>query len=179
MSDDKFISFLDEYGEKMAITVPYVPSPPEVVDKMLELAGVMPKDVVYDLGCGDGRLLLAAVKKFGARKAVGYEIRRDLYEELVKTVAREGLSSRIIVFNEDMSKADLSEATVLALFLTTTANEKIKPKLEAELKPGTRIVSHEFTFKDWVPQKVAELSWHKIYLYIVPDCNVSSTRPKK
>lgn len=160
----------------MSITVPYVPSPPEVVDRMLELAGVTPRDVVYDLGCGDGRLLIAAVKKFGARKAVGYEIRRDLYEELVKKVAKEGLLGRILVYNEDLLNADLSEATVLAIFLTTTANETLKPKLKAELKPGTRIVSHEFTFKDWVPQKAVELSWHRIYLYIIPDYN---TRSKK
>ncbi|MGQ9479545.1 MAG: SAM-dependent methyltransferase [Thermoproteota archaeon] len=155
----------------MSITVPYVPSPSEVVDKMLELAKVTSDDIVYDLGCGDGRMLFAAVKKFGARKAVGYEIRKDLYEELFKTIRKEGLSDKIIVYNEDLLNANLSEATVLTLFLTTTANEKIKPKLEAELKPGTRIVSHEFTFKDWAPQKVEELSWHKIYLYIVPDCS--------
>ncbi|MEM2940446.1 MAG: rRNA adenine N-6-methyltransferase family protein [Thermoproteota archaeon] len=155
----------------MSITVPYVPSPSEVVDKMLELAKVTSNDIVYDLGCGDGRLLLAAVKKFGARKAVGYEIRRDLYEELVKTIQKEGLSNRIFVYNEDLLNADLSESTVVTLFLTTSANEKLKPKLEAELKPGTRIVSHEFTFKDWAPQKIEELSWHKIYLYIIPGCS--------
>lgn len=176
MSGDKFISFFDELSENMAITVPYVPSPPEVVEKMLELAGVTSRDVVYDLGCGDGRMLIAAVKKFGARKAVGYEIRKDLYEELVKTIEREGLSKRIIVYNEDLLNANLSEATVLTLFLTTTANEKIKPKLEAELKPGTRIVSHEFTFKGWVPQKVAELSWHRIYLYVISDCYLHSKK---
>lgn len=157
----------------MSITVPYVPSPSEVVNKMLELAKVTPEDIVYDLGCGDGRLLLTAVKKFGARKAVGYEIRKDLYEELVKTIEKEGLSNRIFVYNEDLLNAGLSESTVLMLFLTTSANEKLKPKLEAELKPGTRIVSHEFTFKDWTPQKVEELSWHKIYLYIIPGCNSS------
>ncbi|MEM1553473.1 MAG: class I SAM-dependent methyltransferase [Thermoproteota archaeon] len=155
----------------MSITVPYVPSPPEVVEKMLEIAKVTPDDVVYDLGCGDGRLLITAIKKFGARKAVGYEIRKDLYEDLIRKIEREGLSSRIIVYNEDLLNADLSEATVVTLFLTTSANEKIKPKLEAELKPGARIVSHEFTFKDWVPQKVETLSWHKIYLYVFPDCS--------
>lgn len=155
----------------MSITVPYVPSPPEVVEKMLEIARVTPDDVVYDLGCGDGRLLITAIKKFGAKKAVGYEIRKDLYDELVRKIEREGLSNRIIVYNDDLLNADLSEATVVTLFLTTSANEKIKPKLEAELKPGARIVSHEFTFKDWVPQKVETLSWHKIYLYVIPDCN--------
>ncbi|MEM3712920.1 MAG: rRNA adenine N-6-methyltransferase family protein [Thermoproteota archaeon] len=155
----------------MSITVPYVPSPPEVVEKMLEIAKVTPNDVVYDLGCGDGRLLITAIKKFGARKAVGYEIRRDLYEDLIRKIEREGLSNKIIVYNDDLLNADLSEATVVTLFLTTSANEKIKPKLESELKPGARIVSHEFTFKDWVPQKVETLSWHKIYLYVIPDCN--------
>ncbi|MGQ9597181.1 MAG: SAM-dependent methyltransferase [Thermoproteota archaeon] len=160
----------------MSITVPYVPSPPEVVDRMLELAGVTPRDVVYDLGCGDGRLLFTAVKKFGARKAVGYEIRKDLYEELVKSIQKESLANRIFIYNEDLMSADLSEATVVTLFLTTSANESLKPKLKAELKPGVRIVSHEFAFKDWVPQKVEELSWHRIYLYIIPDCN---TRSKK
>lgn len=160
----------------MSITVPYVPSPPEVVEKMLEMAKVTPDDVVYDLGCGDGRLLITAIKKFGAKKAVGYEIRKDLYEELVRIIEKEGLSNRILVYNEDLLNAELSEATVVTLFLTSSANEKIKPKLEAELKPGTRIVSHEFTFKDWAPQKVEELSWHKIYLYIIPDCNSSGRK---
>lgn len=155
----------------MSITVPYVPSPPEVVEKMLEIARVTPDDVVYDLGCGDGRLLITAIKKFGAKKAVGYEIRKDLYEDLVRKIEREGLSNKVIVYNDDLLNADLFEATVVTLFLTTSANEKIKPKLEAELKPGARIVSHEFTFKDWVPQKVETLSWHKIYLYVIPDCN--------
>lgn len=143
---------------------------------MLELAGITPRDVVYDLGCGDGRLLFTAVKKFGARKAVGYEIRKDLYDELVKSIQKESLANRIFIYNEDLMSADLSEATVVTLFLTTSANESLKPKLEAELKPGVRIVSHEFAFKDWVHQKVEELSWHRIYLYIIPDCN---TRSKK
>jgi len=151
--------------------VPYVPSPPEVVEKMLEMAEVTPEDVVYDLGCGDGRLLITAVKKFGVKKAVGYEIRKDLYEDLVRKISREGFSGRIVVYNEDLLNADLSEATVVTLFLTSSANEKIKPKLEAELKPGARIVSHEFTFKDWNPQRVETLSWHKIYLYVIPECN--------
>ena len=155
----------------LSIIVPYVPSPPEVVEKMLEMANVKHEDVVYDLGCGDGRLLFTAVKKFGVKKAVGYEIRKDLYEEVLRNVEREGLSNRIIVYNEDFLNASLSEATVVTLFLTTSANEKIRPKLEAELKPGARIVSHEFTFKGWVPQKVETLSWHKIYLYVIPYCN--------
>jgi 16S rRNA A1518/A1519 N6-dimethyltransferase RsmA/KsgA/DIM1 with predicted DNA glycosylase/AP lyase activity len=151
--------------------VPYVPSPPEVVERMLELARVTSEDIVYDLGCGDGRLLITAVKKFDARKAVGYEIRKDLYEELVRKIEKEGLSKRVLVYNDDLMNADLSEATVVTLFLTTSANEKIKPKLEAELKPGVRIVSHEFAFKNWTPQRVENLSWHKIYLYVIPDCN--------
>lgn len=160
----------------MSVTVPYVPSPPEVVEKMLKIAKVTSEDVVYDLGCGDGRLLITAVKKFGAKKAVGYEIRKDLYEELVRRIETEKLFNKVFVYNEDLLKADLSEATVVTLFLTSSANEKIKPKLEAELKHGARIVSHEFTFKDWIPQKVEELSWHKIYLYVVPYCN---SHPKK
>ncbi|MDW8034169.1 MAG: rRNA adenine N-6-methyltransferase family protein [Nitrososphaerota archaeon] len=160
----------------MSITVPYVPSPPEVVEKMLELAKVTSNDVVYDLGCGDGRLLITAIKKFGVKKAVGYEIRKDLYDDLVRRIEKENLSSRIFVYNEDLLNAELSEATVVTLFLTTSANEKIKPKLEAELKPGARIVSHEFTFKDWIPQKVETLSWHKIYLYVIPYCNNSKNR---
>ncbi len=153
---------------------PFVPSPIEVVRRMLSLAEVNSKDVVYDLGCGDGRILTTAVTEFNARKAIGYEIRSDLYLKILSTLEElktvmPGIENRIKVYNGDAMKADLSEATVVTLYLTTLGNEKLKPKFESELKPGVRIVSHDFTIPGWTPVKIDRFQGHVIYLYVVPD----------
>ncbi|MBS7642217.1 MAG: SAM-dependent methyltransferase [Candidatus Bathyarchaeia archaeon] len=153
---------------------PFVPSPIEVVRRMLSLAEVDSKDVVYDLGCGDGRILTTAITEFNARKAIGYEIRTDLYLKILSTIQElkpviPDIDSRIRVYNSDAMKADLSEATVVTLYLTTLGNEKLKPKFESELKPGARIVSHDFTIPGWTPVKIDRFQGHVIYLYIVPD----------
>ena len=158
----------------MVTLAPYVPSPPEVVKRMLTLARVGPNDVVYDLGCGDGRVLIMAVREFKARKAVGYEINRRLYETAVREVEKYGLSERIKIFNKDMFQADLSEATVIFLYLTTSANRKIRPKIEREALPGTRVVSHDFPVEGWratVKENYRSreaLYGHTIYLYTLP-----------
>ncbi len=151
--------------------VPFVPTPEVVVKRMLELAGVGPQDVVYDLGAGDGRIVIAAVRDFGARKAVGIEIREDLVEEARRKILELGISDRAVVKRGDMFKEDISEATVVTLFLLTSVNERLKPKLEKELRKGTRVVSHEFQIPGWRP-KVVETVFdgrvsHTLYLYIV------------
>lgn len=150
--------------------VPFVPTPLPVARKMLELARVGPEDVVYDLGAGDGRLVIMAVKEFNAKKAVGVELRHDLVEEARGRIKKAGLEGRAIMMEEDMFEVDLSEATVVTLFLLTSVNEKLKPKLEKELRPGARVVSHEFQIPGWKPRVVAtvyerHLS-HTIYFYI-------------
>jgi len=149
---------------------PYVPSQPEVVRKMLEVARVGPEDVVYDLGCGDGRILVTAVKEFHAKKAVGYELREDLYKSTLEEIMLQNLKERINLINGDLFKADISEATVITLYLTGLGNDHLKPKLTKEAQPGTRVVSHDFKINGWRPAKVIHLTqYREIYLYTIPD----------
>ncbi len=147
---------------------PYVPSSEEVVTRMLEVARVNRNDVVFDLGCGDGRILFSAVKKFRAKRAVGYEMQEDLYQGIVDKIQAERLEHRVQVFNEDALTADLSEATVVTLYLTTSGNSKLKPKLSAA-QPGMRIVSHDFRIEGWSHTRREDFRGHTIYLYTLPD----------
>jgi len=158
------------FGGSMGVLVPYVPTPYEVVREMLRLAKVGKDDVVFDLGCGDGRILITAAREFGAR-AVGIELRKDLVEQCIKNVREAGLEDRILVIEGDFFDFDLSEATVVTLYLLTTVNEKLRPKLERELRPGARVVSHDFEIVGWKPKvsKSIDESYrsHKICLYHV------------
>lgn len=148
--------------------VPFVSTPENVARFMLKLAGVRPGEVVYDLGSGDGRILIIAAKEFGAR-GVGIEIRKDLVEESLKRIRILGLDQAIRIIHGDFFQVDISEADVVTLYLLTSVNERLRPKLEKELRPGTRIVSHDFEIPGWKPIKVVEINddWrsHKIYLY--------------
>ncbi len=149
---------------------PFVPSPEVVVRRMLQLAEVKPGEVVYDLGCGDGRVLIIAAREFGAR-AVGIEIRKDLYEQCIKKIKELGLEDRVKVIHGNFFEVDISEADVVFLYLLTSVNERLRPKLEKELKPGARVVSHDFEVLGWKPVKVEDLyeEWrsHRIYLYVI------------
>jgi len=147
---------------------PFVSSPIEVVRKMLEIANVGPNDIVYDLGCGDGRILFTAVKEFNAKKAVGYEIREDLYKLTLNEIQKQNLMERVQVINKDLFKADISEATVITLYLTSMANERLKQKLINEARYGTRIVSHDFSIGGWYASKKETFGNHVIYLYTLP-----------
>lgn len=153
---------------------PYVPSPIDVVRKMLKIAEVGPEDVVYDLGCGDGRILFEAVQEFGASRAVGYDLNKNFCERIRKRAAGLDLQDRIQVVNGNFFLADLSPATVITLYLTTSGNSKLRPKFEKESCPGTRIVSHDFPIKGWTPCGGHESGYyifksHKIYLYRIPE----------
>lgn len=152
--------------------VPYVPSPEVVVRRMLQLANVKEGEVVYDLGCGDGRVLIIAAKEFGAR-AVGIEIRRDLYEQCVRRIKELGLEDRVEVLYGNFFDYDISDADVVTLYLLTSVNEKLRPKLERELKPGSRVVSHDYEVPNWKPIKVLTIRGptriHKLYLYTIPE----------
>ncbi len=151
---------------------PYVPTPLPVVRHMLTLAQLKPGEVFFDLGAGDGRTVVMAAKEFGAR-AVGVELREDLAKKALSTIYDEGLQDRVTIVNGDMFNVDLTSADVIFLYLTTSANEKIKPKLEAELKKGVRIVSHDYEIVGWKPAKIEnfcenpKLGYpsHTIYLY--------------
>jgi predicted RNA methylase len=154
---------------------PFVPSPVPVIQHMLKLADLKPGEVLFDLGAGDGRTVMMAAKSFGAR-AVGVELREDLAKKALSTIHDNGLADRVTIVNGDMFTVNLTSADVVFLYLTTSANEKIKPKLETELKKGVRIVSHDYEIVGWKPVKVEnfcenpKLGYpsHTIYLYNKP-----------
>lgn len=147
---------------------PAFPTPQVVVDHMLELAQVKPGDTVYDLGCGDGRIVITAAQKFKAH-GVGIEIRREIYETTLGKVNSLGLSDQVKIIHGNALKTDLRPADVVTLYLLTSSNEKLRPVLERELKPTARVISHDFEIRGWKPVKVEKLMVegrpHMIYLY--------------
>jgi len=145
----------------------YVPTPHEVVEDMLRLANVGKGDVLYDLGSGDGRIPVTAAKKFGVR-AVGIDIDPQRIAEANENARRNGVTDLVKFRNENLFKADFREATVVTLYLLPDLNVKLRPKLLAELKPGSRIISHQFDMGTWKPEKRIELSGRTIYLWTVP-----------
>jgi len=146
--------------------VPYVPSPQFVVDKMIDLAGVKPGDLVYDLGSGDGRIVITAAKK-GA-KAVGFEIDGDLVGESRANIKKAGVEALAEIRHQDILTVDFSEAAVVTMYLLPDVNLQLKPKLLSQLKPGSRIVSHSFDMGDWKPDKVERVEGRTIYLWTIP-----------
>ena len=133
---------------------PYVPSPPEVVDRMLDVAAITKDDVVYDLGCGDGRILIAAAKKYGAR-GVGLDIDPKRIDESRANAKAAGVEPLVEFRVEDVLKADVSHATVVTLYLLASSNAKLRPMLTRQLRPGSRIVSHAFSMgPDWPADKI-------------------------
>ena len=148
------------------VPTPYVPSTFMNVDEMLRLAAVGPQDVVYDLGSGDGRIVIAAARDYGAR-GVGIEIDPALVQESIENARHAGVAGRTAFRAGDVLEADLKDATVVTLYLLTPLVERLKPRLLAELKPGTRIVVHEYGFSDWQPDRQVTIS-KTYYLYVVP-----------
>lgn len=145
----------------------YVPTPNNVVDKMLEMARVTAKDVVYDLGCGDGRIVIAAAQKYGAR-GVGIDIDPERIREANENAARARVTDKVRFIQGDLFQADISEATVVTLYLLTELNLKLRPKLLQELKPGTRVVSHAFAMGDWQPERTATVNGSQVFLWRIP-----------
>jgi tRNA A58 N-methylase Trm61 len=154
---------------------PFVPSPPSVVEYMLKLAGLKAGEVLFDMGSGDGRTVIMAAKTFGAR-GVGIELREDLAKKAMASIHDNGLDDRVTIVNSDMFNINLTSADVVYLYLTTSANEKIRPKLDSDLKKGARVVSHDYEIMGWQPIKVEnfcenpQLGYpaHTIYLYRKP-----------
>lgn len=146
--------------------VPYVPSPQFVVDKMIDLAGVKPGDLVYDLGSGDGRIVITAAK-MGA-KAVGFEIDGDLVGESRANVKKAGVEALAEIRHQDILTVDFSAASVVTMYLLPDVNLQLKPKLLSQLKPGARIVSHSFNMGDWQPDRVERIEGRTIYLWTIP-----------
>jgi tRNA G37 N-methylase Trm5 len=149
----------------------YYPTPTDTVDEMLRMARIKKGDVLYDLGSGDGRIPIAAAKQYGIR-AVGIEIDPKLVTEAQENARQAGVSDLVSFRNEDMFRANVSEATVVALYLSDKLNVLLRPKLLSELRPGSRILSHDFRMGDWPPEQTVRVPWGKlyrtIYLWTVP-----------
>jgi SAM-dependent methyltransferase len=157
--------------------VPYVPTTEEAVQAMLKLADVKKADIVYDLGCGDGRIVIAAAKNFGAR-GVGIDINPVRIAEAKENAKKAGVENLVRFEEKDLFQADIHEATVVTLFLLSAVNLRLRPKLLDELKPGTRIVSNTFDMGDWKPEKESTVGSddagflsHKLYFWIIPRRN--------
>ena len=152
---------------------PYIPSPQIIVERMLGLANIQPGEVVYDLGSGDGRVLITAVQQFKAR-AVGVELVPDIARKATERIARLGLQDQARVIQGDIRDADLSGADVVTMYLPTDSNDLLRPKLEKSLKPGARVVSYSFKVPGWKYNKLEEDDpygngrKHAIYLYVMP-----------
>jgi uncharacterized protein (TIGR03000 family) len=162
-----------EFQQPRHPDVVYVPTPQEVVDKMLELAEVKKEDVVYDLGCGDGRIVVTAAKKYGA-KSIGFDIDPERVRDSLENVRKNKVENLVTIKNQDIFTLDLSEASVVTLYLLPDLNVKLMPQL-AKLRPGSRIVSHDFSMKGAKPVKEVKVKPqgdlerdHVIYMWVVP-----------
>lgn len=147
--------------------VPYVSTPPEVVEEMLEIAHVTARDIVYDLGSGDGRIVIAAAKRFGAH-GVGIEIDPERVREATENASQAGVAHLVRFIQGDLFAADIQEASVVTLYLLPEVNRLLLTKLLAELRPGTRIVSYKYDLGDWPPEKTVRVSRGAVYYWVVP-----------
>ncbi len=146
----------------------YIPTPNEIVTAMLRLAHVGPGDVVYDLGSGDGRIPIAAVKEFGAARGVGVELDATRVREAAENARKAGVASQVEFRREDLFETDLRPATVVTLYLSSVINATLKPKFLAELRPGARVVSHFFDTPGWPPDDRVELRNRSVFLWTIP-----------
>jgi SAM-dependent methyltransferase len=148
--------------------VVYVPTPQEVVDTMLKVAKVGKNDVLYDLGCGDGRIVITAARRFGAR-GVGIDIDPERIRDANANAKSAGVTGRVSFKQADLFETDFSEATVVSLYLLPSLNLKLRPKLWSDLKPGTRIVSHDFDMGDWEPRERIAVGSRMVYFWTIPE----------
>ena len=158
---------VDRYSKKLA---PYVASPQRVADRMLEMAHIKPNETVFDLGCGDGRVLFLAAQKYQA-KAVGVEIDEKLVQSTNDSIKRQALENRVKVIAGNLLEADLTGADVVTIYLLTESNEKLRPRLEKFLRPGARVVSYDYPVPGWKANQVDKTDdsrGHVIYLYEMP-----------
>ena len=152
--------------ERPHLDVPFVPTPHDVVAAMLKLADVHKGDLMYDLGCGDGRLVVAAAKEYGAH-ATGIDIDPERLKEARENAQNEGVADQVTFRQEDLFTTDFHDADVVTLYLLPSVNLKLRPKLQ-QLKPGARIVSHSFDMGDWKPDKTVDVDGRYIYLWVIP-----------
>jgi SAM-dependent methyltransferase len=148
---------------------PYVPTPPEVVEAMLKLGNVKTGDVHYDLGCGDGRIVVMAVQKFGAVRGTGYDIDPERIAEANENAKQAGVTNKVKFIKGNLFEADFRDASVVTLYLLPDVNLKLRPKLLKDLKVGSRIVSHQFDMGDWQPDQKIQMDWRTVYLWTVTE----------
>jgi SAM-dependent methyltransferase len=149
--------------------VPYVPTPPDVVEAMLKLGNAGSGDVHYDLGCGDGRIVIMAVQKFGAARGTGYDIDPQRIKEANDNARQAAVTDKVKFVLGNLFEADFRDASIVTLYLLPDVNLKLRPKLLKDLKVGSRIVSHQFDMGDWEPDKKIEIDWRKVYMWTVTD----------
>ena len=152
---------------KLALDVPYVPTEPEVVQSMLQLAGVKAGDKLYDLGCGDGRIVIAAAKTYDAR-GIGIDLNPERITEARENAKASGVEGKVRFLQQDLMKADFSDADVVSLYLLPSVNLKLRPQLWRQLRPGTRVVSHDFDMgPEWPPEKTVKVKGATIYRWTI------------
>jgi len=150
------------------LNVPFVPTPPQVVDAMLKAATVKPDDIIYDLGSGDGRIVIAAVRDYGVKKGVGIDLNPKRVVEANENAKAAGVTDRATFVQGDVFKEDFSTATVVTMYLFDNVNLRLRPRILNELKPGRRVVSHQFHMFDWVPDNTVMVGKVPVYFWIVP-----------
>ncbi len=154
--------------QKIQLDVPYEPSSEEVVETMLQIARVGKDDIVYDLGCGDGRIVIAAAQKTGAR-GVGIDLDPERIKDSLVNARKANVTDRVRFFQQDLFQADIGKATVVMLYLWPEVNLKLRPKLLRELRPGTRVVSHSHNMGNWKPDRSTEAAGrHRVYFWVIP-----------
>ncbi|MBN8733784.1 MAG: class I SAM-dependent methyltransferase [Acidobacteria bacterium] len=149
--------------------VPYVPTPPEVVEAMLKLGKARAGDVHYDLGCGDGRIVVMAIEKFGAIRGTGYDIDPERIKEANENAAKAGVTAKAKFILGNLFDADFRDASLVTLYLLPEVNMRLRPKLLKDLKVGSRIVSHQFDMGDWPPDEKISIDWRTVYLWTVTE----------
>ena len=153
------------------LDVPFVPTPQPVVDRMLELAKVKPDDVIYDLGSGDGRIVITAAKRYGAR-GIGIDLDPQRVREARQNAREAGVEGKVQFINGDLFKTDLSNASVVTLYLLNSVNRDLRPQLWKQLKVGTRVVSHAFDMGDeWPPERVEQVDGRTVYYWTITEAN--------
>ena len=172
-STEKATSSIAQTPKLREPDVVYVPTPPEVVERMLTLADVQQDDILYDLGSGDGRIPIAAVENHNISRAVGIDIDPERIQEANANAQEAGVSNRVDFLNQDLFQTNFSEATVVTLYLLPTLNVQLRPQLLQQLEPGTRIVSHDFDMGEWTPEYTEQIEadgrMHTIYMWTVPE----------
>lgn len=163
-----FLSCFSYVSAQVNLDVPYVPTPTKVVEAMLDLAKVNKNDVVYDLGCGDGRIVVTAAKKYGAR-GIGVDLNPERIEEANANAKKEGVEKKVKFYEGNLFDFDFSKASVLTLYLLPDVNLQLMPKIFEEMKPGSRVVSHAFDMGDWKPDKQITVDNKLVYLWTVPE----------